>query len=59
MPDIKEIIEKLGFDPLDPPKRKGDENPWLIDDHTPSPYSVLSSEERKYLMVYIKEHKHS
>lgn len=54
MTTLEEIKQKLGFDPLNPPKREIKDQ-WLIDDHTPSPYSVLSDEESHFLYGIIKE----
>ena len=49
------IKNKLGFDPLNPPKRNVDEDPFLVDDHTPSPYSVLKDEESHWLVDYVSK----
>ena len=58
MSTLEKIIKKLGFDPLNPPKRKGEDS-WLIDDNTPSPYSVLTIEELNYLIGVVKEKAYS
>ncbi len=50
---LESIKKKLGFDPLNPPERKDDRDPFLIDDHTPSPYSVLTDEESHWLCDYV------
>ena len=51
---IEQITKKLGFDPLNPPDRDTG-NPFLVDDHTPSPYSVLTAEESNWLVKYVYE----
>ena len=44
------ICEKLGFDPLvNPPERKYDGHE---DDSQPNPYSVLTLEEKDFLLPY-------
>ena len=50
---LESIKNKLGFDPLNPPKRKDDGGPLFVDDHTPSPYSVLSAEESHWLCDFM------
>lgn len=45
---LKSIQEKLGFDPLNPPKREI--NPHEVDDHTPSMWSPLTEEEKVFLL---------
>ena len=44
---LKRIAEKLGFDPLHPPKR--DLDPFLIDDATPSIWAPLTEDELAYV----------
>jgi len=41
------IAKKLGFDPLDPPDVKGE--PDVCDDHTPSIWAPLNSEELAFV----------
>ena len=55
---FEKIVEKLGFNPLEPSNRSVDEDPsdpdWLkVDDNTPSPCSVLTDEESRWLYEYI------
>lgn len=45
---MESIIEKLGFDPRTY-KPVVPEDPWLIDDATPNPFSVLTYEESAFL----------
>ena len=45
---IEGITEKLGFDPMNPPKP--DVDPYSIDDNTPSIWSPLTKEELAFLL---------
>lgn len=41
------VTKKLGFDPLNPPKREV--KPDVVDDHTPSIWSPLTREELAFV----------
>ena len=46
---LENIARKMGCeDPFHPPRPEHDG--WAIDDATPSPYSVLTQEERAFLI---------
>ena len=46
---LESIREKMGCDPFHP-ERPYHEDPFYIDDATPSPYSKLSDEELQFLI---------
>lgn len=46
---LESIKEKLGFDPFNPPKILP-ENPFEVDDHTPSIWVPLSEEELAFVI---------
>ena len=45
---LESIKEKLGFDPLNPPRREI--KPHEVDDKTPSMWSPLTQEEKAFLL---------
>ena len=51
---LESIAKKMGCeDPFHPPRSQIDD-PFLIDDSIPSPYSVLSPEEHEFLFEELK-----
>ena len=51
---LESITEKMGCDPFNP-IRPVHEDPYYIDDATPSPYSILTDEELNFLIEMDKE----
>lgn len=52
---FEQIKEKLGFDPLNPPKRPSNGDELAVIDNIPSPYSVLTAEESHWLCSFVYE----
>ena len=46
---LQSIEKKLGFDPLNPPEIKFEDD-WTVDDRTPSRWSPLTQEEHLFLI---------
>lgn len=46
---LHSIEKKLGFDPLNPPQVKLEDD-WAVDDHTPSIWAPLTEEEHLFLI---------